>query len=299
MSRGRIGSVALTALYVPGDQPDRFDKAADSGADVVILDLEDAVVPAGKAAARNNVARWLAERAAAGLTAPALQVRVNQPGSQWFEADLALATTATGVEIRLAKVQGAGDVEAAATAAGAGVALHAMVETALGVESAYEIAAHPAVVSLGLGEADLASDLGTSADAALDWARSRIVVAARAAGLPAPMMAVYAHLNDDAGLAVSCRAGRALGFVGRAAVHPRQLTSIVEAFRPSAAALSHAQSVVESLATAAAAGAGVTVLPSGEMLDRAMVNGAREVLAREAAAATAIGRIDRSAARSR
>lgn len=298
MSRGPISAIALTALYVPGDRPDRFDKAVDSGADIVILDLEDAVVPAGKAAARGHVARWLAERAAP-LTGPALQVRVNQPGSQWFEVDLAIATTATGVEIRLPKAQGVGDVEAAAAAAGAGVAIHAMVETALGVESAYEIAAHPAVVSLGLGEADLASDLGTSADAALDWARSRIVVAARAAGLPAPMMAVYPHLNDDAGLAVSCRAGRALGFVGRAAVHPRQLTTIVEAFRPSATELSHAQSVVESLATAAAAGAGVTVLSSGEMLDRAMVNGAREVLAREAAAAAAIGRIDRSEARSR
>ena len=115
---------------------------------------------------------------------------------------------------------------------------------------------------------------------------------ARAAELPAPMMAVYPHLDDDAGLAASCRAGRALGFLGRTAVHPRQLRTIVDAFRPAAAEVMRAQSVVNALARAERGRAGLTVLPSGEMLDVAMLapldGGPRQVLGRHRVVRTAL-----------
>lgn len=286
-------TVTLTALYVPGDRSDRFDKAAASGADVVILDLEDAVAPAHKETARDAVAVWLGRRPSDG-DGPLVQVRVNAARTQWFGADVAaVAETGGRASVRLPTVESVVDVNAVADMGGPGLVVHALLETALGLENAYAIASHAAVASVGLGEADLASDLGVADATGLAWARSRVVVAARAAGRPAPMMAVYPQLSDDAGLTASCRAGRALGFVGRTAIHPRQLPVIVAAFRPSADEVAHAGSVVDALSTAGTEDAGVAVLPSGEMLDPAMLGGAREVLDREASAAAALARIQR------
>lgn len=286
-------TVALTALYVPGDRPDRFDKAARSGADVVILDLEDAVAPAHKDGARDAVVAWLGARPADGGV-PLVQVRVNAPRSPWFDADLAAVTASKGLaSVRLPKTESVADVHTVADVVGSGLVVHAMLESALGVENAFVIASHPAVATVALGEADLASDLGVEDDTGLAWARSRVVIAARAAGLPAPMMAVYPRLSDDAGLAASCRTGRTLGFVGRTAIHPRQLQIIVAGFRPSADEVTHAGSVVDALSMAGIEGAGVAVLPSGEMLDAAMLGRAHEVLDREASAAAALARIQR------
>jgi citrate lyase subunit beta/citryl-CoA lyase len=261
----------LTALYVPGDRPDRFDKAALSGADVVIVDLEDAVVPAHKAMARMAVRDWAA-------TSPVpVDVRINAVGSVWFEDDIAALPTGSGV--RVPKVESADQVHK--VAARVDVPVHCLIETALGVEHAYEIAtAHPRVASIGLGEADLASDLGVMDDAGLAFARSRIVVAARAAGLRPPMMSVYPNISDLDGLASSCRVGRGLGFVGRAAIHPRQLPVIVEAFRPTAAEIADAEATLAAVAAGARTGDGVVVLPDGRMLDAAMIGSAQRVLDR-------------------
>lgn len=286
-------SVVLTALYVPGDRPDRFDKAASSGADVVILDLEDAVAPAHKDPGRDAVVAWLGARLPGGEV-PLVQVRVNAPRSPWFDADLAALTACSGLaSVRLPKVESVADLHSVADVGGPAFVVHAMLESALGLENAFTIASHPAVATVGLGEADLASNLGVDGDAGLAWARSRVIVAARAAGLPAPMMAVYPRLSDDAGLTASCRTGRALGFVGRTAIHPHQLQIIVAAFRPSADEVIHAGSVVDALSMAGIEGSGVAVLPGGEMLDAAMLGRAHEVLDREASAAAALARIER------
>jgi citrate lyase subunit beta/citryl-CoA lyase len=176
--------------------------------------------------------------------------------------------------VRLPKVESADDVRAAANLTDA--ALSCLIESALGVERAFEIAtAHPRVVAVGLGEADLISDLGTSE---LSWPRSRIVVAARAAGLIPPAMSVYPHVDDLDGLAASCRDGCASGFRGRAAIHPRQLPVIREAFRPSPDEVADAQAVLAAFAQAADAGRGVTVLPDGRMVDAAMIGRAHRIL---------------------
>jgi citrate lyase subunit beta/citryl-CoA lyase len=260
----------LTWLYVPGDRPDMYSKAAGSGADIVIVDLEDAVVPAHKDAARRAVCEWLPHAAPNSV-----EVRVNAVGSPWVVHDLeALGRPPALAAVRLPKVESADDVRAAANLTDA--ALSCLIESALGVERAFEIAtAHPRVVAVGLGEADLASDLGTSE---LSWPRSRIVVAARAAGLIPPAMSVYAHVDDLEGLAVSCRDGRASGFRGRAAIHPRQLPVIREAFRPSPDEVGDAQAVLAAFAQAADAGRGVTVLPGGRMVDAAMIGRAHRIL---------------------
>src|SRR5690606_31805273 len=102
-----------------------------------------------------------------------------------------------------------------------------LLESAAGIEQAHQIAtAHPAVRGIALGEADLSADLGITDETALNWPRSRAVVAARAAGLPPPAQSVYPDIRDIDGLARSCAAGRALGFLGRTAIHPRQLPVI-------------------------------------------------------------------------
>lgn len=279
MTAAPEGPVVFTGLYVPGDRPDRFDKALASGADTLVLDLEDAVAAANKERARAAVRQWLA----VPRDRP-VQVRVNAASTPWGTADLAaLAGLPALSGIRLPKVESPDDVDGALRGGAAGLPVHAVIETARGVEAAAAIAAHPGVRTIGLGEADLAADLGTSGEDALTWVRSRLVVAARAGDLPAPMMSVYAHVSDLAGLARSCAVGRALGFHGRYAIHPRQLPVIVDAFRPAAEEVTWATSVMTAMERADAAGAGVAVLPSGAMLDAAMLTAARRTLARAAA----------------
>lgn len=258
-------NVLITGLYVPGDRPDRFAKAVATGADLVILDLEDAVAPDRKAYARDAVATWLANTPADCVR----QVRVNAHTPD----DLAALRGLPGVEVRLPKVESPSDIDAVAAAL-PDVPVTALVESAFGVEHATALAEHPAVTRLGLGESDLASELGTRTDAVLDHARVRLLYAARAAGLPAPMLSAYPAIKDLDGLRADTERGRALGWVGRVAVHPSQLPVIAEVFRPTDQERRWAAEVL------AAGAQGVSTLPSGEMIDPAMVGRARAIISR-------------------
>ncbi|MBD8063020.1 HpcH/HpaI aldolase/citrate lyase family protein [Oceanitalea stevensii] len=265
----------LTLLYVPGDRPDRVAKALASTADAVIVDLEDAVAPGVKNTARANVASLLAsvppERA--------VQVRVNAAGTPWHDDDVAtVAALPAHVGLRLPKAEDPAAVAALVSLVGARE-VHLLVESAIGVERAFALASVAGVASLGLGEADLRSELRVDDDAGLTWIRSRVVVAARAAGLPSPVMSVYPHVRDLDGLAESCRAGRRLGFSGRTAIHPGQLDTIRAAFLPSEEEVERAREVVARVEGAVAAGTGALVLADGSFLDVAMVDRARATLA--------------------
>lgn len=270
----------LTLLYVPADRPDRVAKALAGDADVVLVDLEDAVAPSRKDSARAEATRLLS-----AATRP-VQVRVNHPDTPWHDADVAaVAELPAHVGARVPKVETPEEVRTLAARL-PGRRLHLLVESALGVERAFALAtAAPAVASVGLGEADLRSDLWAGADAALVWARSRLVVAARAAGLPPPAMSVYPHVRDTEGLAESCAAGRALGFCGRTAIHPAQLPVIRAAFLPGPKEVDRAREVVERVADAEDTGVGAIALADGTFLDRAMVDRARALLALAASAA--------------
>ena len=272
-----LAAPPLTWLYVPGDRPERFVKALASEADVVIVDLEDAVAPAHKDDAREN-ARVLLSSA----TPKPVTVRINDIRSHWGAADLAMLRDARNLAgIRVPKVEGAADVRAVRNALGSRpVPLNCLIESARGLEAAFEIAsADPTVATIGLGEADLRSDLGVTDEDGLSWARSRIVVAARAAGLVSPAMAVYTKVDDTRGLAASCRRGRALGFVGRAAIHPQQLSVIVDCFTPTETEVAAARELLQTLDGAIGTAHGVVVLPNGQFVDRAMVEGAERVIA--------------------
>lgn len=273
--------LALAWLYVPATRPDRFAKAA-AAADGVVIDLEDAVHPAHRPAARAG----LAEAIGAGLGVPTV-VRVNPPSSVDFAADIEavgpLVRAGVVAAVRVAKVASAADARRAADATadwGIDRRLICQLESAAAVAAAHEIAAVPGVHSLMLGEADLRADLGlppgTGADDGLALARQTVVLAARAAGRPAPVASAYVNIHDTEGLAASSRRLRALGFLGRSCVHPAQVAPVRAAFRPTDAEVEWARNV---LARAAETAQAVSVLADGSFVDAPVVRQAELVVA--------------------
>ncbi|NIK58343.1 aldolase/citrate lyase family protein [Kribbella shirazensis] len=262
----------LTALYVPANRPDRFAKAVAARPDLVVFDLEDAVPVTDKADARGWAVAWVAANAHGPV-----EIRVNALTSPWIEDDLAAIANMPTVRLRVPKVESAADVRAVLDKVPS-ARITALIESPLGVERAFEIATADArVVGVALGEADLSSALGVEGAAGLAWARGRLVSASRAAGLGAPMMSVFPHVDDVPGLRRTSLEGRLLGFVGRTAIHPRQLPTIVEAFTPTAVEVAEAEALLEAVEKAGVSDGGVLVLPDGRMVDPAMIGRAREI----------------------
>ena len=259
----------VTALYVPGDRPDRFDKAVATGAQLVIIDLEDAVSAERKDLARDAVVAWLQSPSSDDRVR--IDVRVNAGDDDDLAAIAALDRS---IGVRLPKVESPSDVDAAAAVVGTDRPIAVLIETTRGVEAVAEIASHPAVVAITLGEADLASDLGTNDEAVLDWVRVRLLVATRAARRPAPMMSVFPDIADLEGLRADTERGHRMGFVGRTAIHPAQLPVIVDAFTPPVEDVRWATEVL-----AATADGGVGRLETGAMVDPAMRGRAQAILA--------------------
>lgn len=272
---GMTSVPVLAALYVPAIRPDRFDKAASAGADVVIIDLEDSVPPDRKDAARLAAADYLSTRPPAPTV-----VRVNGTGTPWHTDDLSALQGVTGnlSGVRLPKAEQVDQVRRLTDTLGP-IPVHLIVESALGVERIFDLAHTAGVASVGLGEADLRSHLGITSRDGLDWVRSRLIVAAAAAGLPPPLMSVWTAIKDLDGLADSCRDGKAQGFVGRNAIHPSQIPVIRDAFTPTDGEVARARAVLDALATAAGQGSGVAVLPDGSMVDKAMRAAAERIVA--------------------
>ncbi|MGA4506655.1 HpcH/HpaI aldolase/citrate lyase family protein [Propionibacteriaceae bacterium G1746] len=259
----------LTALYVPASRPERWPKAAASGADAVIVDLEDAVPAQQKDPSRANVVEHIAE-----IAGVAVQLRINAVGSAWHEADVtAVAGLPSSVEVRVPKCEDPAELRELSQRLG-GRALHVLVESALGVERAFDLARVQGVVSVSLGEADLRSELGASAPQALGWIRGRLVCASHAAGLGAPMGPMFARVGDREGLVDTTRELRTYGFLGRTVIHPSQIGAVLEAHRPSPEEVSLARQVVGS----AAEQDGAIVLEDGSFLDRAMLGQHRLIL---------------------
>jgi len=249
-------------------------KALASGADAVVVDLEDAVPPDRKETARAAACEIARDRAAGG---PALWVRVNDPTGPWGGADVA-ALTGLGLDgLRLPRAEDPGVVRDVADRAD--LPLQLLLETAAGLARAAELAAaHPRVAGLGLGEADLAADLGLTSDAGLDWARGWVVVAARAAGLPSPVQSVYPDVADLAGLRASSERGRETGFVGRSVVHPNQIPIVHEVFTPTEAQVESARAVLAAAARAQERGEAAVLDDAGRFVDPAVVRRAHLVL---------------------
>lgn len=263
----------LTWLYVPGDRPDRVQKALASEADAVIVDLEDAVDLSSKARARAATAELLTDP----ISKPVF-VRVNGFATAWTEDDVVAIRDLDGLAgIRFPKVESVDQLDVAEAWLGDvadDLEVQCLIESALGIEASFQIASHRLVASISLGEADLRADLGVSSDEGFAWLRGRIVVAARAAGLPSPVQSAYTHLRDPGGLAQSCALGKRLGFFGRTAIHPEQLPTIVQAYLPTTTELASAQEIVDAAASATDSFSGSIALPHGRFVDRAVVAGA-------------------------
>ena len=265
-------ATARSLLFAPGSDERKLRKALDAGADAVVADLEDAVVPAQKAHARELVAHVLAERV------PGLRlVRVNAAGSAWLEDDLA-ALADLGLD---AVVLPKATPEALTALDGLGLPVVAIVETAAGLARAQEVAGSGAVAALLLGAVDLGLALGLEPRAdglELLVPRSSVVLASALAGLRGPVDQVWLDVRDDEGLGRDCLLARSLGFRGKACIHPAQVPVVNEAFTPSESELQHAQEVVAAYDRAAAEGKGAVAL-GGEMIDLPVVERARQVVA--------------------
>lgn len=242
----------------------------------MILDLEDSVSPAAKADART------AAREALGRPpGKPVHVRINGLETPWWAEDLDSLAETEVAGIVVPKVEDPAAVDAVVTRLRRDdLHVHCLLETALGVERAHEIAAHPRVGGISLGEADLTAQLGAAEDG-LDWCRSRIVVAAAAAGLPRPPQSVYTQVRDLDGLRRSCDRGRALGHLGRTAVHPAQLPVIVDAYRPAEGDVAEAREIVAAFETGSTA-----IVTERGFLDAPALRGARLTLELAAAYGT-------------
>ena len=248
----------LTWLYVPADRPDRIEKALASRAHAVIVDLEDGVPQARKDEARRSLSDVGVHLHHAQA---ATYIRVNAGSA----ADLEVVTQLAPDGVIVPKVERPEDVPEVE------LSVHCLIESAAGLEAAYDIARHPRVAGVSLGEADLRSQTG-ALEAGLDWARGRIVNAAVAAGLPRPPQSVYMNVRDLDGLAESCRRGRELGHLGRAAIHPDQLPVIEQAYLPTDEEVERARATIERLQE------GVGTL-GGEFVDAAVLGAAEQVVA--------------------
>ena len=258
-------AAARSFLFAPGHRPDRFAKAEAAGADVVVLDLEDAVGAELKAVARENVRAWLE----AGHEAV---VRINAADTPWFTEDVAVAgALATAVMVPKAE-----DPAVLAELSGT----IPLIETALGIVRSVDLCGAPSVIRPAFGSVDLAAELGVDhrSQEALRHARSAVVLAAAATSRPAPIDGVTTALDDEGALTADIEAAITLGFSGKLCIHPRQVDPVNRAFTPSDADVQWARDVL-----AASADDGSVVVLNGQMIDRPVLLRAERILARVAA----------------
>jgi len=256
-------------LFVPGNRPDRFEKAWQSGADAVILDLEDAVQSTHKDLAREAVAAWLSP-------AHPVYLRINGTSTLWFERDLEVVGLPGVLGVVLPKAEQPEQVALLAARLMSEARVLPLVETALGVWNARVLAQAPRVERLAFGSVDFQLDTGVSGDQEeLLYARSRLVLASRVASLLPPVAGVTMALDDLTRLGDDVARTRRLGFGGKLCIHPKQVETINRGFAPSEAELGWARRVLQVSRTT---GAGVLQL-DGELIDRPVIERARSLLA--------------------
>lgn len=261
---------ATTWLFVPGNRPERFDKAADSGADAVILDLEDAVGTDDKAESRGHVVTWLA-------TGNPAWVRINGESTIWHADDIAAIAYSPGLRgVVVPKAEDLSLLSAIAAALPQACEIVALIESAKGVRQAHQIAASPSVARLAFGSVDFAADIVADHDddLALLLARSTLVLASRAAGCPAPVDGITLAVDDlERVEREACRA-RALGFGAKLCIHPAQLAPARLAFSISAEEIAWAKGVMSAADGMSGAARG----PDGTLIDKPVVDRARAIL---------------------
>ena len=272
-------ALARSFLFVPATRPERYAKAHASGADAIIIDLEDAVAAREKNSARDQLASAF-EQLGAPERARSV-VRMNASGTPWFEDDLKLLADLVGQGLRavmLPKAESALVLQQLAQALGSDCALLPLVESLAGWDGVDALAAAPQVLRLAFGHLDFQADVGMAAGAdevELAPVRLAVVLAARRAGLAASIDGVTAAIRDAERLQEDAARSRRFGFGAKMCIHPEQIALVNAAFSPSAAELDWARRV---LAAVEAAGGGVVSL-DGRMVDGPVVRSAQRTLA--------------------
>jgi len=266
---GALTRTPLAALFVPASRPDRFHTADRSSADAIIVDLEDAVAPEQKGAARQSLATH-----AVAITKP-LIVRINGPQTPWREADLQLVAQLKPAAVMLSKTLDAHEVMNVAAQVGRDIPLIPLIESARALSRLSQILDVPGVALVGFGSVDFAGDLGCSEDLqALLAVRTEIVWRSRAADRNPPLDGVSRELEQLERVEEQARQAANLGFGGKLAIHPAQLDCIRRAFRPADSEVQWAQRVL------AAAASGAATRVDGQMVDQAVIQRAHQLLAR-------------------
>ena len=264
-----------TFLFVPGNRPERFTKALDSGAAAVIFDLEDAVAPDEKEAARNAIrAAWPSLSAEQKKR---LVIRSNSPGSPFYSADLILAQELRVTCLLIPKAESMDQINGAALVL-PNTALIPMIETAIGLDQVKQIANSNQVIRLALGNLDLQADLGMTCDlqeSELQTARYQIVLASRLAEIAPPIDGVTPSTEDMARIQDDAQRAKRMGFGGKLCIHPKQVDIVKNAFMPSEQELLWAHKVLEAIS----ASNGGAVKLDGRMIDRPVVLLAQRTLA--------------------
>jgi len=260
-------SSARSYLFVPGDRLDRLAKALSTTADIVILDLEDAVAAEAKLRARETIAAACFPRAR-------VMVRINGCGTPWIEGDLNVMRTLGVSAVMVPKAEEASEIARIASRLGPAVPIIALIESALGVWQALDVARAPGVSRLAFGSLDFAEDAGTSLDAdALLYARSRLVLASRVANLPQPIDGVTTETNDVATVQKDARAGQRLGFGAKFCIHPSQIDAVNAVFMPADEEVAWARAVLAAVERSG----GAAVKLDGRMIDLPVIKRATRI----------------------
>ncbi|CAG9182526.1 HpcH/HpaI aldolase/citrate lyase family protein [Cupriavidus pampae] len=267
--------VARSYLFVPASRPDRIGKAIAAGADAVIVDLEDAVAPEAKDAARSGlIAAWSVLRAQADAASVGLLVRVNGDDTAWFADDIDICAQLQVAAVVLPKADPAALADFRKRLPT--TPCLALLETAAGFDDLRTVARAPGVERLLFGSIDLMADLDVADDGApLDYFRSALVAASRAAGLPAPVDGVCTAIGDAEALAADTARGRRFGFGAKLLIHPNQVHGVHAGLASAPEAVAWARRVVEQ----AAAANGAAIAVDGKMVDKPVLDHALRILA--------------------
>ena len=270
---------ARSFLFVPANRPERYAKALASGADAVIVDLEDAIAPADKLLARETLLQTVASLDAAQRGR--LLVRINAAGTPWHADDLAAlrGLAALGVvAVMVSKAESAAALAEVAAHVGPDCALLPLIESVAGLDAVNVLAASPQVLRLVFGHLDFQADAGLACgldESELTPVRLALVLASRRAGLAAPVDGISPGTQDTAQLSLDAARSRRGGFGGKLCIHPAQVAVVHAAFAPSALEIDWARRVQAAFA---AAGGGVFSL-DGRMVDAPVLRLAQRTLA--------------------
>ena len=263
----------VSYLFVPGDRPDRFAKAFASAAEAVIIDLEDAVSPAGKEEARQHIRAWRTTGPDPGTR---LLLRINDATTPWFDDDLSLVRECSIAGVVFPKAERVTDIARVRDALPGNGFIIPIVETALGMLGVDALAAAHGVQRFAFGTLDYAVDVGLSGDErGLVYPSCRMALSSKVAGIGAPIAGVTTELANDAKLEADLAFARACGFGAKLCIHPRQLAITHRAFAPTADEVAWARRVMAAVASGRGA-----VQVDGKMVDRPVITHAQAILER-------------------